>query len=131
VNIYNHNLSGAANVRALGSGVIMNERSYIITNRYVIKDAQQITVVLQDGRHDEALLVGSDRLIDLAVLKIDPGNLPVFPIKNAVSPTLVTWCWRLVTPYNIWQTATPAPLAAKLFYKPMPRLTVVTPVAHC
>lgn len=60
----------------------MNERGYTITNRHVIKDAQQITVVLQDGCHDEALLVGSARLTDLAALKIDPGNLPVIPINN-------------------------------------------------
>ena len=79
VNIYNRNLNGAANVLSLGSGVIMNERGYIITNRHVIKDAQQLTVVLQDGRRYEALLVGSDGLTDLAVLKIDPGNLPVIP----------------------------------------------------
>lgn len=86
VNIYNRNLNGAANVLSLGSGVIMNERGYIITNRHVIKDAQQITVVLQDGRRYEALLVGSDGLTDLAVLKIDPGNLPVIPTnKNRVA----------------------------------------------
>ena len=98
VNIYNRNLNGAANVLSLGSGVIMNERGYIITNRHVIKDAQQITVVLQDGRRYEALLVGSDGLTDLAVLKIDPGNLPVIPTnKNCALPTSATWCWRSAT----------------------------------
>lgn len=42
VNIYNRNLSGTANVLSLGSGVIMNERGYIITNRHVIKDASRL-----------------------------------------------------------------------------------------
>ena len=97
VNIYNRNLNGAANVLSLGSGVIMNERGYIITNRHVIKDAQQITVVLQDGRRYEALLVGSDGLTDLAVLKIDPGNLPVIPTNKTALPTSATWCWRSAT----------------------------------
>ncbi|NIH10967.1 MAG: outer membrane-stress sensor serine endopeptidase DegS [Serratia symbiotica] len=112
VNIYNRNLSGTANVLSLGSGVIMNERGYIITNRHVIKDAQQITVVLQDGRHDEALLVGSDRLTDLAVLKIDPGNLPVIPINNTRITHVGDVVLAIGNPYNLGQTVTQGILSA-------------------
>lgn len=49
----------------------MDQRGYIITNKHVINDADQIIVALQDGRVFEALLVGSDSLTDLAVLKIN------------------------------------------------------------
>ncbi|TQI82407.1 DegS peptidase [Serratia fonticola] len=112
VNIYNRNMSGAANVLSLGSGVIMNDRGYIITNRHVIKDAQQITVVLQDGRRYEALLVGSDSLTDLAVLKIDPGNLPVIPINNHRPAHIGDVVLAIGNPYNLGQTVTQGIISA-------------------
>ncbi|WP_447871662.1 outer membrane-stress sensor serine endopeptidase DegS [Serratia fonticola] len=112
VNIYNRNISGATNVLSLGSGVIMNDRGYIITNRHVIKDAQQITVVLQDGRRYEALLVGSDSLTDLAVLKIDPGNLPVIPINTARPARIGDVALAIGNPYNLGQTVTQGIISA-------------------
>lgn len=112
VNIYNRNMSGTANVLSLGSGVIMNDRGYILTNRHVIKDAQQITVVLQDGRRYEALLVGSDSLTDLAVLKIDPGNLPVIPFNNARTAHVGDIVLAIGNPYNLGQTVTQGILSA-------------------
>ncbi|WP_431224875.1 outer membrane-stress sensor serine endopeptidase DegS [Serratia sp. L9] len=112
VNIYNRNMSGAANVLSLGSGVIMNDRGYIITNRHVIKDSQLITVVLQDGRRYEALLVGSDSLTDLAVLKIDPGNLPVIPINNNRSAHIGDIVLAIGNPYNLGQTVTQGIISA-------------------
>jgi hypothetical protein len=75
VNVYNRSMNSTAHnqleIRTLGSGVIMDQRGYIITNKHVINDADQIIVALQDGRVFEALLVGSDTLTDLAVLKIN------------------------------------------------------------
>lgn len=112
VNIYNRNMNGAANVLSLGSGVIMNDRGYILTNRHVIKDAQQITVVLQDGRRYEALLVGSDSLTDLAVLKIDPGNLPVIPYNDARTAHVGDIVLAIGNPYNLGQTVTQGILSA-------------------
>ncbi|MDW5500290.1 outer membrane-stress sensor serine endopeptidase DegS [Pseudomonas lundensis] len=112
VNIYNRNMSGTANVLSLGSGVIMNDRGYILTNRHVIKDAQQITVVLQDGRRYEALLVGSDSLTDLAVLKIDPGNLPVIPFNSARTAHVGDIVLAIGNPYNLGQTVTQGILSA-------------------
>lgn len=112
VNIYNRNMNGTANVLSLGSGVIMNERGYILTNRHVIKDAQQITVVVQDGRRYEALLVGSDSLTDLAVLKIDQGNLPVIPINNARTAHVGDVVLAIGNPYNLGQTVTQGILSA-------------------
>ncbi len=112
VNIYNRNISGATNVLSLGSGVIMNDRGYIITNRHVIKDAQQITAVLQDGRRYEALLVGSDSLTDLAVLKIDPGNLPVIPINTARPARIGDVALAIGNPYNLGQTVTQGIISA-------------------
>jgi serine protease DegS len=112
VNIYNRNISGATNLLSLGSGVIMNDRGYIITNRHVIKDAQQITAVLQDGRRYEALLVGADSLTDLAVLKIDPGNLPVIPINKSRPAHVGDVVLAIGNPYNLGQTVTQGILSA-------------------
>lgn len=112
VNIYNRNMNGTANVLLLGSGVIMNERGYILTNRHVIKNAQQITVVVQDGRRYEALLVGSDSLTDLAVLKIDQGNLPVIPINTARTAHVGDIVLAIGNPYNLGQTVTQGILSA-------------------
>ncbi len=62
--------------RGLGSGVIVSEDGLILTTRHVISDVDNIVVALFDGRVAEATVVGSDPGTDLAVLKVDMGNLP-------------------------------------------------------
>ena len=57
-----------------GSGVIMSEDGYIITNQHVIADADQVTVQLSDGSQLQAEIVGQDEQSDLAVLKVEPEN---------------------------------------------------------
>ena len=75
VNVYNRSFSSASindndqlQVNNLGSGVIMSKDGYILTNKHVIQNADQIVVALQNGNIFEASLVGSDNLTDLAVL---------------------------------------------------------------
>ncbi|QIM66613.1 outer membrane-stress sensor serine endopeptidase DegS [Mannheimia granulomatis] len=86
VNVYNRNFSSensSFEIKNLGSGVIMSSNGYILTNKHVIQDADQIVVALQNGLiSTEARLVGDDSLTDLAVLKIDAENLPTIP-QNA------------------------------------------------
>ena len=111
VNVYNRGLNTSAHnqleIRTLGSGVIMDERGYIITNKHVINDADQIIVALQDGRVFEALLVGSDSLTDLAVLKINAtGGLPVIPINRKRTPHIGDVVPAIGNPYNLGQTIT-------------------------
>ncbi len=62
--------------RSLGSGVIFSSSGYVLTNTHVINGADDIQVLLDDGRVSKAQVVGSDAETDLAVLKIDAGNLP-------------------------------------------------------
>lgn len=102
VNVYNRGLNTNSHnqleIRTLGSGVIMDQRGYIITNKHVINDADQIIVALQDGRVFEALLVGSDSLTDLAVLKLTPQAVyQRFRSIHAAYRTLAMWFWRSVT----------------------------------
>jgi S1-C subfamily serine protease len=75
--------------RSLGSGVIIDERGYIVTNEHVVSDAVRITVTLYDGEEREATLVGHDwPFTDVAVLQIDPGGLVPLPLgdSDAVVP---------------------------------------------
>jgi len=61
--------------RSLGSGVIMSEKGYVLTNNHLIADADAIQVLLQDGRTSRATVIGADIATDLAVLKIQLDNL--------------------------------------------------------
>ena len=108
VNVYNRALNSTShNQLTLGSGVIMDQRGYILTNKHVINDADQIIVALQDGRVFEALLVGSDTLTDLAVLKINAsGGLPVIPINPKRVPHIGDVVLAIGNPYNLGQTIT-------------------------
>ncbi len=69
--------------RSLGSGVIYDAKGHVVTNFHVIERAAEISVLLRDGREASAKLVGVDRDTDLAVLKIELGNLPVMPIGRS------------------------------------------------
>ena len=68
---------------SLGSGVIVSDRGYVLTNNHVVESADQIEVVLTDGRKSEAKLIGADPETDLAVLKINLQNLPVMAFGRA------------------------------------------------
>jgi len=69
--------------QVLGSGVIVSAEGYVLTNNHVIANADDIQVLLYDGRIAKAKLVGADEETDLAVLKIDAGNLPVVKIADS------------------------------------------------
>ena len=116
VNVYNRNMGNSSQnelqIRTLGSGVIMNDSGYILTNKHVINNADQIIVALQDGRVFEALLVGSDSLTDLAVLNINAGNLPVIPINPNRNPHVGDIVMAIGNPYNLGQTVTQGIISA-------------------
>ena len=115
VNIYTRGLNASTpsqNRLTLGSGVIMDNRGYIVTNKHVINDAEQIIVALQDGRFFEALLVGSDSLTDIAVLKINATSLPTIPINPHRTPHVGDVVMAIGNPYNLGQTITQGIISA-------------------
>lgn len=65
-------ISTTASGTSSGSGVIMSEDGYIITNNHVVEDAQSVTVQLSDGKQYDATIIGTDEQTDLAVLKVEP-----------------------------------------------------------
>src|SRR5437016_402771 len=75
---FHKNFKGAPQeTRGQGSGIILRENGFILTNRHVVEDAETIEVRLKDGRTFKATLRGSDPQSDLAVIKIDTRGLPV------------------------------------------------------
>ncbi|MGL4860120.1 MAG: outer membrane-stress sensor serine endopeptidase DegS [Enterobacteriaceae bacterium] len=115
VNVYNRSEDTAnapLGLRTLGSGVIMNEKGYILTNQHVINNAEQILVALQDSRIYQALLVGSDNLTDLAVLKIDADDLPTITINPKRVPHIGDVVLAIGNPYNLGQTVTQGIISA-------------------
>ncbi|MGF1705799.1 outer membrane-stress sensor serine endopeptidase DegS [Enterovibrio baiacu] len=110
VNIYTRRYSSEnrlqLNAEGLGSGVIMSDKGYIVTNYHVVARADQIIVALQDGRISTAQLVGKDQRTDLAVLKVDLESLPVIPFNDSYDPAVGDVVLAIGNPYNLGQTTT-------------------------
>jgi serine protease DegQ len=91
----------------LGSGVIVRGDGYVLTNNHVIANADDIQVLLYDGRVAKATLVGSDEETDLAVLKVDAANLPVMHIPDTPRKLRVgDVVLAIGNPFGIGQTVT-------------------------
>ncbi|MEZ8302835.1 outer membrane-stress sensor serine endopeptidase DegS [Vibrio splendidus] len=92
--------------QGLGSGVIVSEKGYIITNFHVVAQADQIVVALQDGRVAAAQLVGSDKRTDIAILRVSGDNLPVIPLNQDYTANVGDVVLAIGNPYNLGQTTT-------------------------
>ena len=103
----------------VGSGVIVSEDGYILTNNHVIQGANKITVTLAEGKEYEATLVGRDAArengggTDLAVIKIDAKELPVLPFGDSDKLEVGEWVIAIGTPLNLSQTVTRGIVSAK------------------
>ena len=69
--------------KGLGSGIIIDDEGYILTNNHVVNNADKIKVLLSDGRELEAEIIGKDWRNDLAVLKVEAEDLPVAPLGDS------------------------------------------------
>ena len=98
---------------ASGSGVIISEDGYIVTNNHVIDKAQVIQVVLNDKREFTATLVGTDPNTDIALLKIDATGLPVIPMGNSDELKVGEWVLAVGNPFNLTSTVTAGIVSAK------------------
>jgi len=98
---------------ALGSGVIVTQDGYILTNHHVIDGADQIKVDLTDNRSFEAKVVGSDPPSDLAVLKINATGLPILALGNSDKTRIGDVVLAIGNPLGIGQTVTMGIISAK------------------
>jgi S1-C subfamily serine protease len=92
--------------RSLGSGVIVSDAGYLLTNYHVIKGADEILVLLHDGRQALASVIGSDADTDLAVLKIDLDNLTSITIGDPEKIRVGNIVLAIGNPYGFGQTVT-------------------------
>jgi serine protease DegS len=98
---------------SLGSGVIISPEGYILTNNHVISGADEIQVVLADGRSARATVVGVDPDTDLAILRISLDNLPAIVIGDSNSLRVGDVAMAIGNPYGVGQTVTLGIIGAK------------------
>jgi serine protease DegQ len=93
-------------VASLGSGVIVSPEGYILTNNHVVEAADEIEVVLADGRKAPAKVVGTDPETDLAVIQIKEKNLPVIVLGHADQAKVGDVVLAIGNPFGVGQTVT-------------------------
>ena len=91
---------------ALGSGVIVSDNGYILTNSHVVKDAEEIKVILYDKREFKGSIIGTDPRTDLAVIKIDAKGLPTLNIGNSGKLQAGDVVLAIGNPFGLSQTIT-------------------------
>lgn len=92
------------NTQSLGSGFIIDESGYIITNNHVVKDAEEIIVRLTDRRELKAKLIGTDTRSDVALLKVDADNLPTVKLGNSDNLKVGAWVMAIGSPFGFDNT---------------------------
>lgn len=100
-------------VQGSGSGVILSEDGYIVTNNHVIKDAKEITVVTANNDEYDAILVGTDPTTDIALLKIEAEGLQKITVANSDNVRLGQWVLAVGNPFNLTSTVTAGIISAK------------------
>ena len=97
-----------------GSGVIYSSDGYIVTNNHVVEFADEIEVVLKDGKKYSAKKIGTDPRTDLAVLKIEATNLPVLQMANSDDLKIGSWVLAVGNPFGyLTSTVTAGIVSAK------------------
>ena len=92
--------------RGSGSGIIISEDGYIITNNHVVENASKVSVGLYDKRRFDATVIGTDPLTDLAVVKIDAENLPVAYLGDSDNLKVGQWVMAIGNPLSLSSTVT-------------------------
>jgi len=113
----NQDNGGPIRERSLGSGVLVDPKGFIVTNRHVIEKADRIRVRLQDdppGIQHDAKVIGSDQETDLAVIKIDiDKTLPTAKLGNSDSMQVGDWVLAVGSPFGLQATVTAGIVSAK------------------
>jgi len=98
---------------ASGSGVIISNDGYIVTNNHVVDGASNIEVTLNDNRNFKAKVIGADPNTDIALIKIDATELPVIAFGNSDSLKVGEWVLAVGNPFNLTSTVTAGIVSAK------------------
>jgi serine protease Do len=100
-------------VRSLGSGVIVTEDGYILTNNHVVERADKLSVVVGDKKTYSAKVIGTDPPTDVAVIKIDANNLPLASLGDSDNVIVGEWVIAVGNPFQLMHTVTAGIISAK------------------
>lgn len=100
-------------VKGAGSGVIISNDGYIVTNNHVIDRADEIQITLNNKKTYTAEVIGTDPSTDLALLKIDENDLPFMPFGNSNDLKVGEWVLAVGNPFNLTSTVTAGIVSAK------------------
>ncbi len=89
-------------VQSLGSGFIISPDGYVVTNEHVVKDATKIIVTMTDGSKRSAKIIGHDDQTDVALLKVDGGNLPYCKLGDSDSILVGEWAVAFGNPFGLF-----------------------------
>lgn len=99
--------------KSLGSGFIISDDGYILTNHHVVKNAEEIIVKLKDRRQLVAKLIGSDESSDIALLQVEEQDLPVVKKGSSKKLQVGEWVLAIGTPFGFEQSVTAGIVSAK------------------
>ncbi|KHF24452.1 periplasmic serine protease [Solemya velum gill symbiont] len=98
---------------SLGSGFIISEDGYVMTNHHVVNDADEVIVRLADRREFTAEIIGSDKQTDVALLKIDADGLPTVKVGNGADLKVGEWVLAIGSPFGFDHSVTAGIVSAK------------------
>jgi len=98
---------------ATGSGVIITQDGYIVTNNHVVQNADHLEVTLNDKRTYDAKIIGADPSTDLALIKINDTGLPFLPYGDSDKVRVGEWVLAVGNPFNLTSTVTAGIVSAK------------------
>lgn len=96
-----------------GSGVILTEDGYIVTNNHVVENADEMTVKLNDNREFKARIIGTDKNTDLAVIKIEATGLQAIKVGSSEDLKIGEWVLAIGNPFSLTSTVTAGIVSAK------------------
>jgi serine protease Do len=96
-----------------GSGFLVTANGYIMTNAHVVKGADKITAVLNDGRELDATLVGADAHTDIAIIKVEGNNFPYLKLGNSEAMDVGEWVIAIGSPFQLEASVTVGIVSAK------------------
>ncbi len=99
--------------RSLGSGFVIDKKGFIVTNHHVIKDADQIKVILHDNTEYDAKIIGTDPMTDLALIKIEAKGLKPLKFGSSKDASVGSWVVAIGSPFGLEQTVTAGIISAK------------------
>jgi serine protease Do len=99
--------------RGVGSGFVLSEDGYVLTNAHVVEGADEVTVTLTDRREFKAKVLGVDRRSDVGLLKVAATNLPTLRIGDSDKIRVGEWVIAIGSPFNLDNTVTAGIISAK------------------